>query len=54
LRNDIELFVDVEQLVAERGKNDTPDISARQRRIEDIGVLRKPDAKRSLRTSKAG
>ncbi|MGY4496699.1 hypothetical protein ACVWYH_000626 [Bradyrhizobium sp. GM24.11] len=49
LGHDVELLVDVEQLVAERGKHDAADIGARHRGIEDIGVLGETDAQRGLR-----
>ena len=48
LRHDIELFVDVEQLVAERCEHDAAHIGARHGRIEDIRILGEPDAKRRL------
>ena len=48
LRHDVELFVDVEQLVAERREHDAAHISARQRRIENVRILGKPDAQRGL------
>ena len=48
LRHDVELLVDVEQLVAERGEHDAADIGARERRIENIGILGKADAERGL------
>ena len=48
LRHDVELLVDVEQLVAERGEHDAADIGARERRIENVGVLGKADAQRGL------
>ncbi len=44
LRNDVELRVDVEQLVAERGEDDAPDIGPRKRGIEHVGIFGKPDA----------
>ena len=49
LRHDVELLVDVEQLVAERGEHDAADIGACQRRIENVGVFGQPDAQRGLR-----
>jgi hypothetical protein len=49
LRHHVELFVDVEQLVADRRKHDAPDIGARQRGVEDVGVFGEPDAERGLR-----
>jgi hypothetical protein len=44
LRNDVQLFVQVEQLVAQAGENDAPDEGARARRIEDVRVLGEADA----------
>src|SRR5262249_12581355 len=49
LGNGVELLVDVEQLVAERGKDDAADIGARERRIENIGILGEADPQRCLR-----
>ncbi len=49
LRHDVELVVDVEQLVAQRGEHDAADVGARQRRIEHVGVLGQADAQRRLR-----
>ena len=46
LRHDVQLLVDVEQLVAERGEDDAADIGARQRRIEHVGILGQADAQR--------
>jgi hypothetical protein len=46
LRDDRELLVDVEELVAERREDDAADERPRERRIEDIGVLGKADAQR--------
>ena len=48
LRHDVQLLVDVEQLVADRGEDDAPDIGARQRRIEHVGILGEPDAQMAL------
>ena len=48
LRHDIELLVDVEQLVANRGEHDAPDIGAGERGIEHIRVFGEPDAQRCL------
>src|SRR5262249_11090225 len=45
----VELLVDVEQLVAERGKDDAADIGARECRIENIGILGEADPQRCLR-----
>ena len=44
--HDGELLVDVEQLVAERREDDPADEGARQRRVEDVGVLGEADAQR--------
>ena len=44
LRHDIELFVDVEELVAERGKHDSADEGSRQRRVEHVGILGQSEA----------
>jgi hypothetical protein len=46
LRNDLQLLVDVEQLVAERREDDAADEGARQCRVEDVGVLGQTDAQR--------
>ena len=46
LRHDVELLVDVEQLVAQRREHDAADERARERRIEDVGILGKADAQR--------
>ena len=43
-----ELLVDVEQLVADRREDDAPDIGARQRRIEHVGILGEADAQVGL------
>ena len=48
LRHDVELFVDVEQLVAERCEHDAADIGARHGRVEDIRILGEPDPQRGL------
>jgi len=48
LRHDIELFVDVEQLVAKRREDDTPDIGAAERGIEHVRVFGEADAQRGL------
>jgi hypothetical protein len=45
LRDDLQVFVDVEQLVAETGEDDAPDIGAGERGVEDVGVLAQGDAK---------
>ena len=44
LRNHVQLFIEVEQLVAQRGKHDPADEGSRHRRIEDIRVFRQADA----------
>ncbi len=49
LRHDVELVVDVEELVADRREHDAADVGARQRRVEDVGVLGQADAQRRLR-----
>ncbi len=48
LRHDVELFVDVEQLVAERCEHDAADIGARHGRVEDVRILGEPDPQRGL------
>src|SRR5215216_1715694 len=48
LRHDVQLFVDVEQLVAEGCKYDAAHVSAAHGRVEDIGVFSEPDAQRGL------
>ena len=48
LRHNIELFVDVEQLVAERCEYDASDIGAGHRRVENIRVLGETDAQSGL------
>ena len=48
LWHDVELLVDIEQLVAERCEHDAADVGARHGRVEDIGVLGKPNAQRGL------
>ena len=53
LRHDVELGVDVEQLVAERGEDDAADIGARQRRIEHVGILGEADTQVGLCRSTA-
>ena len=45
LRLDGQLLVDVEQLVAQRGKHDAADEGARQRRVQHVGVFGQADAK---------
>ena len=44
LRHDVELVVDIEQLVAQRGEHDAADEAACHGRIEDIGVFGQADA----------
>ena len=46
LRDDRQLLVDVEQLVAHRGEHDAADEGARERGIEHVGVLGEADAQR--------
>ena len=46
LRDDVELLVDVEQLVAQRREDDAADEGARQRGVERIGILGEADAQR--------
>ena len=53
LRHEVELLVDVEQLVAERGEHDAPDIGARRGRVENVRILGKADAQRGLRVHAA-
>jgi hypothetical protein len=48
LRHDVELLVDVEQLVAQRGEDDAADVGARERRVEHVGVLGEADAQGGL------
>src|SRR5689334_5438847 len=48
LRHDVELFVDVEQLVAESCEHDAAHIGAGHRRVEDVRVLGEPDPQRGL------
>ena len=54
LRHDVELFVNVEQLVAQRGEYDTADISPPDRRIQNIRILGQPNAQRGLGGSRCG
>jgi hypothetical protein len=49
LRHDVELLVDVEQLVADRGKDDAAHVGARERRIEHIRIFRESDAQGGFR-----
>ena len=46
LRHDVQLLVDVEQLVAQPGEHDAPDIGGGQGRIEHIEVLPQRDPQR--------
>ena len=46
LRDDVELVVDVEQLVAERREHDPPDEGPRQRRVEHIGIFGESETQR--------
>ena len=52
LRDDVELAVRVEELVAERGKDDAADIGAAEARIEHVRILGKADAQVRLRCCK--
>jgi hypothetical protein len=54
LRHDRQLLVDVEQLVAQGGEDDPADEGARQRRIEDVGILGEADAQRLRRHRERG
>ncbi len=49
LRHDLEVGGNVEELVAQPGEDDAPDEGARQRRVENIGILVEPDAQCRLR-----
>ena len=53
LRHDLQFRVDVEQLVAQAGENDTPDVGAGQRQIQNVGILPQCDAQ-GLRRCRAG
>src|SRR4029453_15210779 len=46
LRNDVELLIDVEELVAQRSEYDAADERAREGGIKDIGILGKAEAQR--------
>ena len=46
LRDDVQLLVDVEELVAERREHDAPDEGPRERRIEHVRILGEADAQR--------
>jgi hypothetical protein len=48
LWDDVQLFIDVEQLVAESRKHDAPDIGAPKRRIENVGIFGKAYPQRAL------
>ena len=54
LRHDVELLVDVEQLVADGGEHDATHVGARERGVEHVRVLGKPDAQRRLGQRRAG
>ncbi len=54
LRHDVGLLVDIEQLVAEGGKDDARRIEARGRGIERIAVVTQPDAQVGLGESRQG
>ena len=49
LRDDVQLVVDVEQLVADRGEDDARGIGARQARIERVRIVADADAQMRLR-----
>ena len=50
----VELLVDVEQLVAQRGKDDAADEGAGQRRIEDVRIFGEPEAQRLAERRRRG
>ena len=54
LRHDGQLFVDIEQLVADRGEDDARGIGALQHRVEHVGVIAQPDAQVALRQGTPG
>ena len=47
-RDDVQLGVDVEQLVAQAGEHDAADIGRAERGIEQIGVLPQTDVQNAL------
>ena len=49
LRHDVEIAVDVEQLVAQRGEHDAADVRTRRGWIEIVGIFRETDAQVALR-----
>src|SRR5512132_650145 len=49
LRHDVDVLVDVEQLVAQRGEHDAADVGAGQCRIEHVRVLGQTNSQRRLR-----
>ena len=56
LRHDVQLLVDVEQLVAQSGEHDAPDVGRGQRGIEHVEILpqRNPQRLRERRQSGGG
>jgi hypothetical protein len=54
LRHDVGLLVDVEELVAQRGKDDAGGVKARQARIEAVGIVTQADAQVALAEGAAG
>ena len=44
LRHDLQLFVDVEELVAKAGEDDAADVGAGEGGVEDVGVFPQGDA----------
>jgi hypothetical protein len=53
LRHDVQLFIQVEKLIAEAGKHDAADERARHRGVEDVGIFRQADSQ-GLRIDKGG
>ena len=49
LRHEVELLVDVEELVADRGKHDPTDIGSRHGRVEQVGIFGQADTQGALR-----
>src|SRR5262245_41579603 len=49
LRHDVDVLVDVEQLVAQRGEHDAADVGAGQCRIEHVRILGQTNPQRRLR-----
>ena len=54
LRHDVRLLVDVEQLVADRGEDDSRGVEARQGGIHGVRVVAQPDAQMGLGAGGAG